>query len=568
MKITLYNKVRPKGMLRLLSFYLFTFLLLATSCDDYLDKNPDNRADLTTADDISELLVSAYPTTHYAAIAELMSDNTDEVVGSSYTAYNLFQEEAATWKDGTTEITDSPFLLWDACYHAIACANEALEAIEKQGNPESLAQQRGEALVCRAYNHWVLTNIFTKGYSPRTSTTDLGVPYMKTVENTVKPHYDRGTVAEDYAQMAADLNEGIPLLKDATYSVPAYHFTYKAAEAFAARFWLFYVQPDGSNYDRVISYAHDVLTDDPTSMLKNWKEIGTLSPSDNIRANAFIDADQPSNLLLYTTSSLWARMYGPYRIGEKYCHDEIISTTETNQARDTSLPSDYPPHYYSLWGSPTHLNYKIFLASETPKVFMDKFGEYFEYTDRVNGVGYPRELFPALLADEVMLNMVEAYVMKKDYTDAISNINIWLHNFTDMTKTVTLQDIIDTYGDVRPPVTLDDAQHTVVYYGMNYYRPLSPTPKKRLNPDFDIEAGNQELFLQCLLHCRRIMTLHEGLRWFDIKRYGIEIYRRRLQINGQRVYVTVTDTLGVDDPRRAVQLPQSVINAGMEANPR
>lgn len=550
-------------MLCLLPFYLFTFLFLATSCDDYLDKNPDNRAELNTADDISELLISAYPTTHYAAIAELMSDNTDENAGSDYSDLTLLQTEASEWKDITYENYDSPFLLWNSCYHAIACVNEALEAIEKQGNPESLAQQRGEALVCRAYNHWILTNIFTKGYSPRTSTTDLGVPYMKTVENTVNPHYDRGTVAEDYEQMAADLEEGIPLLTDAVYSVPAYHFTKKAAEAFAARFWLFYVQPDGSNYDKVIQYAHDVLTSNPLSMLKDWETIGKLTPNNNVRANKFVDADDPANLLLCTTSSLWVRMYGPYYLGTKHTHNNLIAHYETNQASDHRQPQ----HYYTLWKQPSHIKYQIYLYSDIPKVMMDKFGEYFEYQDRVNGIGEAHEMFPALLADECMLNMVEAYVMKKDYDNALSNFNIWLQNFTDMTANVTLQDIEDVYGDYHAPVTASDVLNNV-YTGMKYYTPTAPTPKKQLHPDFNVEAGNQEAFIQCLLHCRRIMTLHEGLRWFDIKRYGLVIYRRKVTESGSLFYVSVTDSMTVNDPRRAIQLPQSVIKAGMEANPR
>ena len=43
------------------------------------------------------------------------------------------------------------------------------------------------------------------------------------------------------------------------------------------------------------------------------------------------------------------------------------------------------------------------------------------------------------------------------------------------------------------------------------------------------------------------------------------IYRRTIDGSG---YITVTDTMNVDDPRRAIQLPASVIKAGLEANPR
>jgi hypothetical protein len=65
---------------------------------------------------------------------------------------------------------------------------------------------------------------------------------------------------------------------------------------------------------------------------------------------------------------------------------------------------------------------------------------------------------------------------------------------------------------------------------------------------------------------RRIMTVHEGLRMQDVKRYGIVIYRR--QTDSDNVITGVTDTMTAKDPRRAIQLPQDVITAGLEGNDR
>jgi starch-binding outer membrane protein, SusD/RagB family len=58
--------------------------------------------------------------------------------------------------------------------------------------------------------------------------------------------------------------------------------------------------------------------------------------------------------------------------------------------------------------------------------------------------------------------------------------------------------------------------------------------------------------------------LHEGLRWPDIKRYGIVIYRRSIANNN----IVVTDEMPVNDARRAMQIPKSVVLAGMQPNPR
>ena len=60
--------------------------------------------------------------------------------------------------------------------------------------------------------------------------------------------------------------------------------------------------------------------------------------------------------------------------------------------------------------------------------------------------------------------------------------------------------------------------------------------------------------------------LGEGWRLQDVKRYGIVIYRRTL--NASSSVTDVKDSLTVNDLRRAIQLPQDVITAGLTANPR
>ena len=66
-------------------------------------------------------------------------------------------------------------------------------AIEEKGNPASLDPQRGEALVCRAYCHFMLANIFCNAYDTHASQS-LGVPYMEEVEGRelIKPAENYG----------------------------------------------------------------------------------------------------------------------------------------------------------------------------------------------------------------------------------------------------------------------------------------------------------------------------------------------------------------------------------------
>ena len=103
---------------------------------------------------------------------------------------------------------------------------------------------------------------------------------------------------------------------------------------------------------------------------------------------------------------------------------------------------------------------------------------------------------------------------------------------------------------------------------MEYYTDDKPTPKKALNPVLCTlpEDGRMEAYLHALLYVRRVEFYMMGMRWFDVKRYGIEITRRRL---GTTLDVLETyDRLTKDDPRRALQLPKDVITAGLTPNPR
>ena len=56
------------------------------------------------------------------------------------------------------------------------------------------------------------------------------------------------------------------------------------------------------------------------------------------------------------------------------------------------------------------------------------------------------------------------------------------------------------------------------------------------------------------------------MRWFDIKRYGMKIYRR--EINTSMNSLTLTDSMSYRDPRQAIQLPFEVQGAGLNPNPQ
>ncbi len=240
--------------MRKISLFTITCItIFSVSCNKYLEKEPDNRAQLTDPKKVSQLLGTAYPQASYLAFNEAMSDNaTDKGAGT----IDVTNADPYMFKDVQDNNQDSPEFYWDACYEAIAAANTALEACNNSSSPENYKNQKGEALVSRAYAHFMLVTLFAKPYDPSTASSDPGIPYVTEPETVVIKQYERKTVAYVYDMIEKDLLSGLPLINDAAYDVPKYHFNLSAANAFAARFYLY-----KKDYQKVIQYATTAVPD-------------------------------------------------------------------------------------------------------------------------------------------------------------------------------------------------------------------------------------------------------------------------------------------------------------------
>lgn len=513
--------------------YLLSALLLGSafvSCDDFLDEMPDNRAELDTVDKITSLLVAAYPTDCAIAIHEFASDNTMDN-GSQYDVAQQVQEESYLWEDITDEGNDSPKSYWNECYIRIATANQVLDAISNLSTSEDLSAQKAEALLCRAYCHFLLANTFCMAYNPQTAGNELGLPYSIAPETEVSPTYTRGTLAELYQKIDADIEAALPYVKDDLHAAPKYHFTKKSAYAFAARFNLYY-----QKWAKAEEYATKALGADPAAVMRDW---ATIAKSGNYsdRCNMYRSPSEAANLLMTTAGSSWGYWGGPYSLGLRYgCNYQQVFAPEI--ARPGMVGT------VMLWGT-THAN--LYCAGSCwgmqQKLCMSKIYADFEYTDKVNGIGYRRIVTIPFSTNETLLTRAEARLLQNNTDGYLSDINIWLQANTRLTQDVTLDDIKKVYGAI--PYKTKFEEHYI---------------NNEVHPQGFTYAPENELLVQCLLHLRRIETLHEGMRWLDIKRWGIVVYHNR---EGKSV-----DVLTVDDPRRAFQLPQDVIVAGLEPNPR
>ena len=153
-----------------------------------------------------------------------------------------------------------------------------------------------------------------------------------------------------------------------------------------------------------------------------------------------------------------------------------------------------------------------------------------------------------------MLVRAEAEALKKDYTGALADMNLWMQEncaaVTNGTKRPVLtEDYVNKF--------IEDIEYAPTIPTFNTMR----TIRKVLHPQgFTVEQGTQENLIQLILQMRRITTMQEGLRFLDIKRYGIE-FSHNLDGGNPIVFHTA-------DKRGAIQLPEDVVKAGLEANPR
>lgn len=489
--------------------------LAFASCNEFLDEMPDNRTEIDNAEKINMMLVSAYPNVLPITIMELMSDDVTDYGRNVSIGYDVY-EDAYLMREFSGESTSSPTEVWNSCYMAIASANHALEGVEKVSDPESVAYLKGEALICRAYAHFVLVNTFCQAYNPQSSTSDMGIPYVTKPETVVFVNYDRGTVAGVYEKIAQDIEDGIYLIDDTKYSVPKYHFTSRAAGAFATQFYLHY-----GKYDKAEEYAKMALGDDPEALYRNWDLFLNGNTSAAEYCNAFINSDEVANFFLQGVHSL---------AGRRYYYRYITTSVMINSLVRSAGP----------WGTSPLTGYDLVFQSSSRSYFMPKMMEKFIYTDAVAGIGFPYVVKAVYTVEKTLIDRAEAYVMMKEYDKAAADLSRFYSEADGMRYNLSAQTIAAWYeaayeaGDTR------------------YVQTLAPR--------FELEEGMQTYMVAACLHARRIAGAHEGERLLDLKRWGIAYTHVR----------DAADNIEVEpyDKRLAVQLPKAAVAAGLPANPR
>lgn len=488
-------------------------LSLCTSCQHYLDKTPNSAhaIQITSEEDLQELLTGAYPRASYIPFLEPRTDNVEERVGG---VQSRLGETMYFWEDYDQEDLDTPLNYWLACYGGIAQANQVLESLASFPKTPRTRALYGEAFLLRAYLHFMLVNIWSEPYGRRADSP--GIPYLTRPEKHAFVDYGRRTVSEVYDLIEQDLQRGISLVSDDYYAQPKRHFNKRAAYAFASRFYLM-----KGDWKQVVDYADYVLAGDPGQMLRPW--IRLQEEFSERRGRLFESYASPAtaaNLLLASTESRLARSIATDRYGSTIATIDRIFKQKTikddDQSGDATLiyPFVYAPAPYRT---------TRYLAKFDERATLSETSET-----------HPRGLTVTnvlLSADEVLLNRMEAYTMLGRYDEAIQDL-----------KTYTL------YKFGYEPAVLND-RYT-----------QGPTSRYEDYAPFYGLTIRQLPMIHTILQLRQMEFFEEGLRWFDIRRYNIEVARSSRS--------SFYRPLKKNDPRQLLQLPEEAITAGLTPNPR
>ena len=489
------------------TIWLMVSITMIGACSDFLDEVPDNRVALDDLDKASQVVTNAYSIASYA-FTDWMSDNVSWTRG---TTIRNGQQQIYNWEDVTAgpDEQDTPDFYWYETYNAIAHANEVLAVLNDLPVSTDIEKARrdaikAEALLARAYGHFMLVNLFAGHVSTETNS-DRGIPYIKQPETTFLAQYERESIRKVYQEIEDDLRDGLELVNDNFYSNSGkYHFNRNAALAFASRYYLF-----KGDFVRCHDYSSQLLGSDPSTFIRDLTSEEFKNASSSIQGypQLYSSPDVPGNLLLMRKISLVQRVdfaFGPERnfYSDLFAARPFAGTTDEREdpAFVKGQNALFPVRYQSL----------------------------FERNSLNSNVGLPYHIAIAFSGEEVLLNRVESNIYLNNLDEAIADLQIFTDRRYSGSPAVVTRDLLRAFFGAQNEPSFTD----------------------------------QDVLLNYVLLERRKEFIAQGLRWFDIKRYGISVVH-----NLQDEVSTIR--LESDDRRKILQIPQSAIDVGgLTPNPR
>ena len=244
---------------------IFTALCLLASCNNFVDVVPKGNTIPETVDDLGKMMADGgmsmtNPMASFSYCVNFIEAYSDDYIASETPGSAMYDVHrntsmyvnVLTWADYIYTVAEADYN-WDGLYKSNYVTNYVLANIDRveDGVDYDRNEVKGQALVHRAMNYFLLVNLYGKQYNAATADTDLGVPLILAPD--INNSYPRETVGKIYGQLLSDLGEALELL---TVDVPEYNNVPGRATAYALRarvhLWM-------QNYDEAYNDATEAL---------------------------------------------------------------------------------------------------------------------------------------------------------------------------------------------------------------------------------------------------------------------------------------------------------------------
>ena len=202
--------------MKMKKYVLITLLIgWLTGCSDFTEIDPKGKNILNRVEDL-DLVLNAHYDVSCEDVAFMMNDIFPQFVNVP----NLLTEKIktlngvfATWDEtadrAALTATDDKYSNLYAIIGKVA--NAVLLNIDgATGNRAKADQLKAEALLLRAWCHYILVNLYAEAYDPATAATDPGIVYILETDELAVPD-DKKTVAEVYEAILKDLDAAFAL---------------------------------------------------------------------------------------------------------------------------------------------------------------------------------------------------------------------------------------------------------------------------------------------------------------------------------------------------------------------
>lgn len=188
--------------------------MLFAGCEKFTDVQPKGRNLLSSVSDLNLLLNDMYSGFSVPRTSVLTSSiyfvNIGLLVNEPIKTFN---HSLVLWDESIDRAALRPTCnVYEPIYSLIGRTFNPVigKADAATGDPNLGKRYKAEALVLRAWFHYLSANIFAKSYNPATAETDGGIPYLLETDLLSQP-IKKYTVAESYDLMLKDLETAFEL---------------------------------------------------------------------------------------------------------------------------------------------------------------------------------------------------------------------------------------------------------------------------------------------------------------------------------------------------------------------